>query len=303
MGTQTVLRQSETLDFSVITQPLDSLLAALENKIEREWPVRLAHVSGANALFLLTLRAASVTYRSVRWLCADKPPDPDRRLEYSITVPPLNRTILDSIFTTIFVLEDVPNRCEWFFKSDWRETRIELDRHAREYGQLPEWQDWLARLRTYSDVGIAIVGVSPAEVANPKSIAKWPNPGGMVNYGVSSNSPLPPARAFLRYLTDWFYADLSQQSHLGGSGLMKRAGALINDYRRNPETEENLRKYKNSQVGQTVSLILALASEVEAYFNFGLRERAQYLWGLATPYIVVAKELYDKRYASLLAMN
>ena len=84
---------------------------------------------------------------------------------------------------------------------------------------------------------------------------------------------------------------------------MKRAGALINDYRKNPETEENLKRYRNSQVGETIALVLALASELEAYFDFGLLERTQYVWGVVTPYIVVAKELYEKRYASLLGMN
>ena len=171
------------------------------------------------------------------------------------------------------MLEDLPSRCEWFFKADWRETRLELKRHDAEYGHLTEWQEWLARLSAYSDVGIEIAGVLPADVAEPWQIPRWPNPGAMVNYEVKKKSPLPPTRAFLKYLNDWFYADLSQQSHLGGSGLMKRAGALINDYHKNPETEENLRRYKNSQVGQTVALVLALASEMEAYFNFGLRER------------------------------
>jgi hypothetical protein len=210
---------------------------------------------------------------------------------------------VDSLFTVVFILEDITSRCDWYFKADWRETRLELDRYKAEYGHLPEWQDWLNRLTAYSETGIGVAGVSPAEVAVPSSIDRWPNPGAMVNYGISSKSPLPQTRAFLKYLNDWFYSDLSQQAHLGGGGLVKRAGALINDYRRNPETEENLKRYKNSQVGQTVSLVLALASELEAYFNFGLRERAQYVWGVVTPYIVVANELYDKRYASLLGMN
>ncbi|MGA8556987.1 MAG: hypothetical protein WB630_21455 [Candidatus Acidiferrales bacterium] len=51
--------------------------------------------------------------------------------------------------------------------------------------------------------------------------------------------------------------------------------------------------------GQTITLMLALASELEAYFKFGLRERIQYLWGLTVPVIVLAKEVYDKRYAAL----
>lgn len=258
---------------------------------------------GGQALFLLTLRTAEATYRSIRFLCADKPPDPNRELEFSVSVPPLNRTILDNLFTVLFVLEDPSTRCDWYFRADWRETRLELERFRTEYGHLPEWRDWLGRLTQYSDAGIAIAGVSPAEVSNPSSIPRWLNPGQMVNHEVSSKSALPPKRVFLKYLNDWFYSDLSQQAHLGGSGLMKRAGALINDYRRNPQTEEALRRYKNSQVGQTVALVLALASELEAYFNFGLRERTQYLWGVVAPTIVVAKELYEKRYASLLGMK
>ncbi len=292
-----------SIDFKVIGEPLDSLLAALEHKIEREWPARFASVSGARELFLLTLRTANATYRSVRWLCAEKPSDPDRRLDYCVSVPPLNRTILDHLFTIVFVLEDLPARCRWFFKADWRETRLELERYKREYGHLPEWQDWLGRLSAYSDLGVSIAGIAPSEVVSPASITRWPNPGGMVNYGISSKLPLPLSRAFLKYLNDWFYADLSQQAHLGGGGLMKRAGALISDYRRNPETEENLKRYRRAHVGETISLMLALASELEAHFGFRLRERAQYLWGVATPYIVVAKEMYDKRYATLLGMN
>jgi hypothetical protein len=91
-------------DFKVIAEPLDSLLSALENKIEREWPQRFAPIAGARELFLLTFRTANATYRSVRWLCAEKPPDPARRLDYCISVPPRNRTILDHLFTTLSAL-------------------------------------------------------------------------------------------------------------------------------------------------------------------------------------------------------
>lgn len=292
-----------SLNASVITEPLDSLLAALENKLEREWPARFAKVPGARELFLLTLRTANATYRSVRYLAAETPPDPNRRLEYCVSIPPLNRTVLDNLFTTVFILEDLPARCEWYFKADWRETRLELERHRKEYGHLPEWQDWLVRLAAYSDAGINIVGITSAEVAAPGAIVRWPNPGSMVNHGINPSLPLSPTRAFLKYLNDWFYADLSQQAHLGGSGLAKRAGALINDYRRNLDTEQALITYRKAQVGQTITLVLSLASELEAYFGFGLAERARYLWGVMTPYITVGKEIFEKRYASLLGMS
>jgi len=93
---------------------------------------------------------------------------------------------------------------------------------------------------------------------------------------------------------------MSQQSHLGGSGLAKRAGALLHD-RNDPDRDLTLIKSRNSLVGQTVALILALITEIELYFDFGLREGVKYVWGVATPFLSIAKELYDKRYADLLA--
>ena len=121
----------------------------------------------------------------------------------------------------------------------------------------------------------------------------------MPNYRLSSKVTTPPGRAFMKYLDDWFYKDLSQQAHLGGTGLMKRASVLILG-RHDPERERALRVNKYSWCGQTIALMLALASELEAYFGFGLRERLSYIWGLTVPVIVVANELYDKRYAALL---
>jgi hypothetical protein len=288
------------LEASVITKPLDSLIGALGNKIDREWPKNLSHIWGARELFLLTLRTADVTSRSIRYLCAEKPPDPARRLEYCLSAPPLNRTILDNLFTVLFVSEDIPTRCAWYHKAAWREERLELERYRSEYGHLPEWQEWLDRMADHSDLGIEILAVPPGEVSDPSKMTRWPNPGAMIRYGISAGSPLPPTRTFMKYLNDWFYADLSQQAHLGGAGLMKRATALL--YEPNDtERQRALTRNKYAWVGQTITLTLALATELEAHLRFGLSGRISYLWGLTAPVIVIAKEVYDERYAALLA--
>lgn len=292
--------EAKNLDASVITEPLDSLVAALGNKIEREWPNTFSHIPGARELFLLSLKTADVTSRSIRYLCAEKPPDTNRILEYCLSVPPLNRTILDSLFTVIFVLEDLPQRCEWYHRAAWRELRLELDRYRAEYGHLAEWTAWIDRLSAACDQGVSIFGISPEEIAQPSKMVRWPNAGAMPSYKLGATSLVPPSRAFMKYLDDWFYKDLSQQAHLGGTGLMKRASALLYE-RSDPERERALTRNKYVWVGQTIGLMLALVSELEAHFHFGMRARLTYVWGLAVPVIVVVKELYDKRYRELLA--
>jgi hypothetical protein len=290
------------IDFKVIGEPLNKLLIAVGNKLSREWPAKYRTVIGARELFVMHLRIAQWTYLSALYLCGDIPTDPRRKPEFCVSLPVLNRTLVDSLFTILFILEDVPNRCEWFWEADWKETHLELERYKMEYGHLPEWQTWLAQLTEHRNTGVAHAKLTPAQAADPKSLRSWPNPGAMLNYEVSPESPISPIRAYMKYLNDYFYIDLSQQAHLGGWGMVKRAGFLLDEVRNSSETEAKLKKLKYAHIGQTVALILSLASEIEAHFNFGLQQQTLFVWNLAAPVIVVVNEVYQKRYSELLTL-
>jgi hypothetical protein len=251
-------------------------------------------------MMIMHLRAARITYLSALYLCGDIPPDPRRLPDFCLSLPVLNRALLDSLFTILFLLEDLPSRCEWFWEADWKETRLELNRYQAEYGSSPEWNTWLAKLTEHSNSGIAHAKLSPAQAANPSKLRSWPNAGAMLTHGVSPGSALSPLRSFMKYLNDYFYIDLSQQAHLGGWGLVKRAGFLLDETRDAPETEALLKRNRYAHIGQTVALVLSLASEIETHFNFGLRQNALFVWGAAVPNIVVVEEMYRKRYRELL---
>ena len=259
--------EPKSLDFTVIGEPLNKLLIAVANKLEREWPQRYRNVIGARELFVMHLRTAHATYLSALCLCGD-----------ILCVPSgLESCPLDSLFAVLFILEDLPTRCEWFWESGWKELRLELDRYLAEYGNLPEWQSWLAQLTEHCRRGIAHAKLSSTQAADPSKLRSWLNVGAMLNFGISPNVPLPPLRAFMKYLNDYFYIDLSQQAHLGGWGLVKRAGFFMDEIRNAPETEALLKRNRYGHVGQTVALVLGLASEIEAHFNFGLRQEALFV--------------------------
>lgn len=292
--------EPKPIDFNVVGEPLNKFLLAVGNKLSREWPQRYWNVTGARELFVMHVRTSRMTYLSALYLGADKPPDPLRQPEFCTSIPVLNRSILDSLFTIMFILEDVPNRVAWFWESDWRETKLELDRYMAEYGNLPEWQSWLAQLSEHCKTGIAHANLSAAQAADPRSLRSWPNPGAMIGHGLSPSNPTPANRAFMKYLNDYFYIDLSQQAHLGAWGLAKRAPVFLDEVLNDPERPEKLKKNRYAQLGQSVALVLALASEIEAHFNFGLRQQARFVWGLAAPAIVIVEEIYNKRYSALL---
>ena len=288
------------LDFKVVGESLDKLLVALGNKLSREWPAKYNHAAGAPELFVMHLRIARMTYRSALYLGGDTPVDPRRLPEFSVSLPVLNRSILDSLFTILFILEDLPSRCAWFHEADWKEIRLDLDRYTAEYGTKPEWKNYLEDLAKLCQMALGHVKLSAAQTANPKALRSWLNPGAMVSYGVSPKAPLPPVQAFMKYLNDYFYIDLSQQAHLGGWGLVKRGGFLIDQIRNLPGTNPQIKKYRYYQIGQTVTLVLAMATEIEMHFNFGLRQDALFVWNVAAPVMAVTNEVYQKRYKTLL---
>lgn len=65
---RTSSRPKDALDFSVIRDELDGVLAATVNNIHREWPARYSNVGGAQVFFLATVKMADNTYRTIRFI-------------------------------------------------------------------------------------------------------------------------------------------------------------------------------------------------------------------------------------------
>ena len=136
------------LNFELIGDSLDALLKATENKVEREWPSKLGGSGWHSAPFLLFLKIARWTYVASLYLLADKPEDPKRHLEYAIAVPPLNRTILDSVFNVVFIFDDFDDRLCWYFQSGLEEVQRKLARFKRKYSGDPAWSPWFLKAET-----------------------------------------------------------------------------------------------------------------------------------------------------------
>src|SRR5437016_1144204 len=111
------------LDFALIKEPLDTVLRALEYKIEREGPGSLTALPTGRETLLVTLRLARNTYDTIRWFAADEPKDVLRKPTFSLCIPALNRTLLDSVCNCVFMFEDLPQRLIQYQKAGWRELK------------------------------------------------------------------------------------------------------------------------------------------------------------------------------------
>jgi hypothetical protein len=291
---------NKTLHMSRIQEKLDTLAQASVNKIEREWPSRYRQLSFAQGFFALTLKLARHTYRTVSYLCADQRLlEHDWRWEYTLCLPALNRTLLDSLFNIVFMLEDLEPRSAWYHQSGWRETRLEYERYQKQYGNDPAWIPWLEDERTFLDIGAQNFEISLAEMAGPAQKATWPNPGRMQNHGVDPNKR-PPDREFLAYLNDWFYREMSAEAHLSFSGLMKLGALLLRHDLPEEQSDQIVNefypKHRSIQVSRTAILLLCLISEIERHFGFGLTVRIVEIWDVLSESAPEAAEIFEKRY-------
>jgi len=246
-------------------------------------------------MLLSLARATDNTFHTIRALCLDDPKYPLRR-EDALSVGPLSRTILDSLFTLIFLFDDLPNRANWYFKGGWRSIWEEQQLYVATYGSDTRWTDWLAERQRFLDNTADRFGLTTAEKANPPTTLKyWPIPSGMRRDKQTSAARID----LMNYLDDWYYGDLSSESHLSLPGLVMRSMALDPD--QDPdECAWRLDKQRSDNVLRATVLALAFVSEIEIECRFGLVTRLKYVWTVLAGYFGLAKELYDTWYAARL---
>lgn len=284
-----------SLDERVVREDFRALAMAVENKTEREFPTHLASIQGLGYLVLANLKITRNTSELVRYLCADWPEDPERKPEFCIAAFPLVRTILESLFSVLFLLDDPNARTNRYYRANWRDEFEEDERRRGQYGNDPSWSEFLDQRRVWLESFADEIGISQQERAQPTKVAWWPTPGGM-RKDKSLSSDL---KRYFTYLNRWFYGSLSSASHLTGTRLIPAMHLLSGQLPEGP-LALTTRLYKSEAMFTSYSLHLALLSECIHALGFDLGMKAQYLWVLIAPYWPPAKALYGRRYQALL---
>lgn len=283
-----------SLPFPVIRNDLDELLLALANLLDREFPKDLASIQGLQPFLLVVIKAVTNIFEAIRYIAADLPKDPGRKLEFGLAIGPLARSLADVIFTLVFMREDLASRVDWYHRGGWKELKEEFDRHQSEYASLPEWQEWLKRYEAGLERLRQNYGISEADAANPKGLPYWPTPGQMLRSGDLSKEN----KAFLQFLHDWVYRGLSAGTHISGAGIIHGHGFLL--LKKDEGREEILSKLKSNGVFTATTLAVAICTEVNDVCSFGRDDKLSYLWSVLVKYWGEAKDLFERRYGSML---
>lgn len=243
---------------------------------------------------MILLRFAKNSYNAVRFLTATESSDAARKSTYTLIVPPVNRQLLDLLFSLVFMLEELGPRALAYQKSGWRELMEERQAVSTSYAKDPNYRDYLSGMKMQTGRLAEALQISLEEQKNPELISFWPTPTNLVELPGSS-------RDFRRHLMKWIYADVSSQSHLGFGGLQKMGGFLVTDLMSDSPSFQETRdraaqSYHFQQVSRAASVTLAIATEIDTHFQLGNSSQADYVWTVLSEYVPEAQELWTKRY-------
>jgi len=283
------------IDFRIVGPQIDSLLIAFTNTIEKEWPAKWERLGHAQLLVMGSVNLSATTYQLVRFLCKDRGQyrDPWQKREFVTAVPVLTRSILDSLFTLVFLFDDVPSKAELFVKGGWREMCEATDRAERNHRSEPKWTKYLQE-RAKSMEAMRQMGSLPPPGSEISRLRYWPTPGQMIRWPKLSHE----RRNYLTNLNDWYYRELSSSAHLSLPGLILRVRPLL--LRDSDESETSLRKLKANCFPLTICLLLCILSEVQVEAEFTFADRLKYVWRVLREYYDQIEEIYQMRYNSRL---
>jgi hypothetical protein len=303
--------QPSAFDYGIINDEFHNLLVAAGNKLEREWPPRYENVGGGQMILLQLVRLATTTYKAMGFLCADVKDGAERDPLFALATPPLNRTILEIIISMLYLLEDLPRHTELFYRAGWRDEEEMLIKYRERYSGRLLWDQYIAH-RTEMQTKIETnLGITPEEKNDLNKILRWPKPAKVIRR-LQNDYPQSDAIPFIQFLDDWLYRELSTQSHLEPRGLgelglyflgmddLKIISGEDRDGIR-ARLNEKIAEFRTTQMWTAITLMLALISEIEVHFGYGLKQKLMFIWTLVNAHNEISQEVFSERYEKVLA--
>jgi hypothetical protein len=184
-------------DYGLVAERLDGLLINVDRDLQRmtQKAEQVSDKTTARCLTLLDvmIRFTTNSHHAVRYITADTPEDHNRRPNYVLVVPTINRQLLDLLFSLVYMLDDFEARSLQYQRAGWREATEEHHKLKSQFSGQPEWRQHFRNVKQVLEHMIMVFGITDEERRNPKLIPYWKHPFELKDEPTES-------RPFLRYL-------------------------------------------------------------------------------------------------------
>ncbi len=291
----------KNFNYKLVEEKLEGLLVNIDRDLQKRISTAeaISNLENARCLCLLNVlvRFTRNSYHAMQFLVADTPDDPARKPNYCLAVVPVNRQLLDLLFSLVYMLDDFKSRSLQYQRAGWREAREEYQKFKTEFSSSPEWKEYLIGFKGALEQWSRMFHITTEQQRNLGLIPYWKHPGELKDKNTAS-------KTFLRWLDKWLYADTSAHSHLSFGGLIVAAPFLVAELAGGQDQEivegRMIQQFRFHQFSRTAFVTLAIATEIDIYCDLGNRDTASYLWTIFREYAPEANEMFNMRYKKLL---
>ena len=291
------LKPLRQFNFALVSRALEGLFINVDRDLQRRAKQALdgGHKDAERCLVLLNLmvRFAHNSLNAVLYLCADSPDDPNRKPNYVLVVPNINRQLLDLLFSLVYMLDDLSKRSLEYQRAGWRELTEEYKQYYQRFSKDPEWKTHFRLVRETFENAADRFNITPEERKDPELVPYWGTPTQLKDKQTKS-------RQYLRYLIKWLYGDTSAQAHFSFGGVIKVSpyifAPLVGGQAQEQVDNRTIHQYRYQQISRTAIIALAIATEINRHCNLGNDERVYYLWTVFAEHSSEAKEMFEARY-------
>jgi hypothetical protein len=295
------LKPLRNFDYKLVEEKLEGVLINVDRDLQRrERAAEKANIATrARCLTLLNVmvRFSRNSYHALKYLVADTPEDPNRKPTYALIIAPVNRQLLDLLFSLVFMLDDFETRSLEYQRAGWREAREDYQKYKTEFSADPNWEPFLVHYKQGLERMQGWFGITEKERKNPKSIPFWKQPFELKDKQTRS-------RPFLRWLEKWLYGDTSAQAHLTFGGLFTVAPIIMAELAGGQDQEivndRMIPQYRFHQFSRTALVTLAVVTEIDSFCHLGNHDAISYLLTLYVEHVPEGKEMYKVRYEAML---
>jgi hypothetical protein len=296
-------KQKPLVDFDarIVQAPLQGIFRNMESELGRRFKrameARDREAERTLSLFVMMVRLTRNSCEAVSFLASTEDDHPRRKKEFILLLPPANRQILDLLFTLVFMMDDFPSRSMAYDLSSYRQVREEYAKYYARYSKRPNWKQTLRDLRDTRRMMEKYLPITPKQKRNPASINYWRAPYKLMQQPTKS-------QPFLKFLEKWLYRETSAQAHLNAAGLFSVAEFLLSEFAPEHEREifeqRRLEQFRFLHFCRTLSVVLAIASEIDSFCRLNNREALARTWVLLSGYSEEAGDVYKERYQVML---
>jgi hypothetical protein len=266
-------------DYRKIARALEEIPQAIVERIKRNQDGLKASLSAKQlvlpSLVEMVTRVSANTWDTIYFLCGENM-DHGRKIEFLASVPPLTRTLADTLFTVVYIFDQPEERSRRFAVSGWGKAMIHWNRMNDTHGADPRWQTWLRGFRASAESTLDFAPATDAEKADLETAARWPNPGKMTKGCADATR-----KAFLEALQIWVYAELSEDSHVSYPGLVRRSAILHKPMEGMPPLDPQ--NYRTMVFLSTLTVYTALLSEIACQLALDYEKgRLRDVWTMIT---------------------